>query len=99
VSLRVDFGDHERTTLVGMKQEREDPTEVEGRQALFIVNLPPRKMAGLVSEGMFFDIGFADGRCAQFQKGLCRTVRGLVRVMPRPQQPLRSSFPGWQGTV
>ena len=30
-------------------------------QALFVVNLPPRKMAGEVSEGMLFDIGYADG--------------------------------------
>jgi tRNA-binding EMAP/Myf-like protein len=32
-----------------------------GQQALFVVNLPPRKMAGEVSEGMMFDIGYADG--------------------------------------
>jgi tRNA-binding protein len=61
VSLRVDFGDHERTILAGMKQEREDPAEVTGRQALFVVNLPPRKMAGHVSEGMLFDVGYDDG--------------------------------------
>ncbi len=46
VRLKVDFGDHKRTIFVGMKQEREDPTEIEGRQALFIVNLEPRKMMG-----------------------------------------------------
>ena len=46
VRLRVDFGDHRRTILAGMKQERDDPTEIEGRQALFIVNLEPRKMMG-----------------------------------------------------
>jgi tRNA-binding protein len=28
---------------------------------MFVVNLPPRKMMGQVSEGMLFDIGFADG--------------------------------------
>jgi tRNA-binding EMAP/Myf-like protein len=44
-----------------MKQERADPQEVEGRQALFVVNLEPRKMVGEVSEGMLFDIGYADG--------------------------------------
>jgi tRNA-binding EMAP/Myf-like protein len=32
-----------------------------GKQALFIVNLAPKKMAGEVSEGMLFDIGFSDG--------------------------------------
>ena len=62
VRMRVDFGDHKRTILVGMKKERKDPkSEVEGRQALFVVNLPPRKMAGEESQGMLFDIGYADG--------------------------------------
>ena len=62
VRMRVDFGDHKRTILVGMKKERNNPkSEVEGRQALFVVNLPPRKMAGEESQGMLFDIGYADG--------------------------------------
>ena len=61
VRLTVDFGDHARKILVGMKQERKDPKEIEGLQALFVVNLEPRKMMGEVSEGMLFDIGYADG--------------------------------------
>lgn len=61
VKLTVDFGDHKRIILVGMKQERKNPKEVEGRQALFVVNLEPKKMMGEVSEGMLFDIGYADG--------------------------------------
>ena len=61
VRLRVNFGDHRRTILAGMKRERENPKEIEGRQALFVVNLAPKKMAGEVSEGMLFDIGYADG--------------------------------------
>jgi methionine--tRNA ligase beta chain len=61
VRLRVDFGDHARTVLVGMKGERGDVREIEGRQALFVVNLEPKRMAGEVSEGMLFDIGYADG--------------------------------------
>jgi len=60
VRLRVDFGDHARSILVGMKKERPDPRVIEGRQALFVVNLAPRKMAGLISEGMLFDLGYAD---------------------------------------
>jgi tRNA-binding protein len=59
--LRVDFGDHTRTILAGMKTERADPQEIRGRQALFVVNLEPKRMAGETSEGMLFDIGFADG--------------------------------------
>jgi tRNA-binding protein len=60
VRLTVDFGDHRRRILAGMKKERADPQEIEGRQALFVVNLAPRKMMGEVSEGMLFDIGYAD---------------------------------------
>lgn len=61
VQLRVSFGDHERSIVAGMKQERANPREIEGRQALFVVNLEPRNMRGVLSEGMLFDIGYADG--------------------------------------
>lgn len=61
VAMTVSFGDHQRTILAGLRTEREDPGEIVGRQALFVVNLPPRRMAGVVSEGMLFDIGYADG--------------------------------------
>jgi len=61
VKLTVDFGDHTRSILAGIKQERSDPKEIEGKQALFVVNLAERKMAGEVSQGMLFDIGYADG--------------------------------------
>src|SRR4029078_10362679 len=61
VRLRVDFGDHVRTILAGLKSERAAPREIEGQQALFVVNLAPRRMAGETSEGMLFDIGYADG--------------------------------------
>jgi tRNA-binding protein len=61
VALSVDFGDHRRTIVAGIRGEREDPTEIVGRQALFVVNLAPKKMAGVVSEGMLFDLGYEDG--------------------------------------
>jgi tRNA-binding EMAP/Myf-like protein len=62
VRLTANFGDHTRCILVGMKNERANPgREIEGRQALFVVNLAPKKMAGEVSAGMPFDIGHADG--------------------------------------
>jgi methionine--tRNA ligase beta chain len=75
VKLTVDFGDHQRNVLVGMKGEREDPREIEGLQALFVVNLEPRKMMGQVSEGMLFDIGYADG---------------LTPVLAVPEKPVPS---------
>jgi tRNA-binding protein len=73
VRLEVDFGDFRRTILAGMKKEREDPREIEGRQALFVVNLAPRTMAGVVSEGMLFDIGYEDG---------------IVPVLAVPERPV-----------
>jgi tRNA-binding protein len=74
VKLTVNFGDHKRAILAGMRKERSDPkAEIEGRQALFVVNLEPRSMAGQVSEGMLFDLGYADG---------------LVPVLAVPEKPL-----------
>ena len=73
MKLCVDFGEFQRTILVGMKAERENPREIEGRQALFVVNLAPRKMAGIVSEGMLFDIGYANG---------------ILPVLAQPERPV-----------
>jgi methionine--tRNA ligase beta chain len=73
VKLTVDFGDFKRTILVGMKKERENPKEIEGQQALFIVNLAPKKMFGEISEGMLFDIGFEDG---------------IMPVLAQPEKPV-----------
>ena len=61
VRLVVDFGEFTRTILVGMKQERHDPSEIRGLQALFVVNIEPRRMLGEQSEGMLFDIGYDNG--------------------------------------
>ena len=74
VKLTVNFGDHKRSILAGMRKERADPqSEMVGRQTLFVVNLKPRTMAGQVSEGMLFDLGYADG---------------LVPVLAVPEKPL-----------
>lgn len=59
--LIVNFGDHRRNILAGIKKERTNPHEIEGKQALFVLNLEPRSMAGEISEGMLFDLGYADG--------------------------------------
>ena len=61
VSLMVDFGDHKRTIVAGLKQERADPREVEGKQTLFVINMEERKIHGVLSQGMLFDIGYTDG--------------------------------------
>lgn len=61
VKLQIAFGNFERQILVGLKKERANPQEIVGKQALFVVNLAPRTMAGELSEGMIFDIGYDDG--------------------------------------
>lgn len=61
VKLLVDFGDFKRNIIVGLKGERKDPKEIEGLQALFVVNLEPKEIMGELSEGMLFDIGYNDG--------------------------------------
>jgi len=61
VRLSVNFGDFKRTILVGLKKERKNPKEIEGKQALFVVNLEPKEMLGETSEGMLYDIGYANG--------------------------------------
>jgi len=73
MKLTVRFGDHRRSILAGIKQERENPWEIEGRQALFVVNLAPRKMAGETSEGMLLDLGYQDG---------------IVPVLAVPEKPV-----------
>jgi tRNA-binding EMAP/Myf-like protein len=57
----VAFGDRTRTVVAGMRNERADLGALVGVQALFVVNLEPRTMAGVLSEAMFFDLGYADG--------------------------------------
>ena len=62
IKMTVDFGGCARPILSGMNEEREDcAAELTGKQALFVVNLAPRNMAGEVSEGMVYDIGYEDG--------------------------------------
>jgi tRNA-binding protein len=60
MQLPVIYGDNPATFLPCTNKERPDAKAIEGKQALFVLNLPPRKMAGLISEGMLFDLGYAD---------------------------------------
>jgi tRNA-binding protein len=73
VKLIVNFGDFKRNIVVGMKKERKNPREVEGLQALFVLNLEPKDIMGEISEGMLFDIGYADG---------------IIPVLAMPEKPV-----------
>lgn len=59
--LTVDFGDRTRSIVAGIRTERPSLAAVVGTQALFVINLPQKTIRGRVSEGMLFDVGFADG--------------------------------------
>jgi len=51
IRLEVDFGEEKRQILSGIKKYYE-PEKLVGRQFMFVVNLAPRKMMGLESQGM-----------------------------------------------
>jgi tRNA-binding protein len=58
--LSVSFADRVRTIVAGIRTERPSLDALIGAQALFVVNLPKKTIRGQLSEGMLFDIGFAD---------------------------------------
>jgi tRNA-binding EMAP/Myf-like protein len=59
--LTVSFGDRTRSIVAGIRTERPSLDALVGSQALFVVNLPKKTIRGQLSEGMLFDVGFADG--------------------------------------
>jgi len=55
IKLQVDFG----TEMTGLLKWYK-PESFVGLQTTFILNLPPRKMMGLMSEGMILALGLSD---------------------------------------
>lgn len=58
--LEVDFGSETRQIVSGIRAYVEDPESLVGRQLSFVTNLAPRKLKGLVSDGMLFAVGEGD---------------------------------------
>jgi tRNA-binding protein len=84
LKLTVDFGDHHRTILAGMKRERSNPQEIVGRQALFVVNLEPKRIVDEISEGIqFVSIGPGDLSESSMR---CHSVRATM-IMISPSFP------------
>lgn len=52
----------ERTILSGIAQSYPEPEKLVGRQVCFIANFEPRKLRGVMSEGMILSAEDADGR-------------------------------------
>ncbi|MCX4311929.1 MAG: methionine--tRNA ligase [Muribaculaceae bacterium] len=57
----IDDGLEKRTIVSGIAKYYQ-PEELVGRQVCFIANLPPRKLKGIVSQGMILSAEDADGR-------------------------------------
>lgn len=58
--LEVDFGSETRQIVSGIRAYVEDPESLVSRQLSFVTNLAPRKLKGLVSDGMLFAVGEGD---------------------------------------
>ncbi len=61
IKLQVDFGPQigQKQILTGLLKWYK-PEDLIGIQTTFILNLPPRKMMGLISEGMILALGLSD---------------------------------------
>ena len=56
----IDDGLNKRTIVSGIAKHY-NPDELVGKQVVFIANLPPRRLKGIVSEGMILSAENADG--------------------------------------
>jgi methionyl-tRNA synthetase len=61
LKLTIDSGVDTRTILSGIAQHYM-PEEMVGRQVTFIANLAPRKMMGIMSQGMILMAEDRDGK-------------------------------------
>ena len=70
LQFKLDDGMGGRTIVSGIAQSYPNPEEWVGTQVLFIANFEPRKLKGIVSEGMILSAVDADGKLV-----LCRPSR------------------------
>lgn len=61
LQFRIDDGMGGRTIVSGIAKYY-DPADLEGKEVCFIANFAPRKLKGVVSEGMILSAQDADGR-------------------------------------
>ena len=67
LKLKVNFGDHERQVLSGIKAYFPDPQALVGKRCPFVTNLAPRTMMGLESQAMILATGGAETPFALFE--------------------------------
>ena len=68
LQFRIDDGLEKRTIVSGIAQHYK-PEELVGKQVCFIANLAPRKLKGIVSEGMILSAENNDGSLAVVMPG------------------------------
>lgn len=62
IKCTVDFGELGTRTIVSGIAEHYAPEDLIGKQCPYVINLAPRKLRGVVSEGMLF-ASSPDGGC------------------------------------
>lgn len=67
LQLKIDDGLGGRTIVSGIAEYYPEPEKLIGQQVCFIANLEPRKLKGIVSEGMLLSAENADGRITLIQ--------------------------------
>jgi len=67
LEFRIADGMEERTILSGIAQHYPNPEELVGTQVCFIANFEPRKLRGIMSEGMILSAEDADGKLVLIQ--------------------------------
>ena len=67
LQFKIDDGLGRRTIVSGIAQYYPEPEKLIGQQVCFIANLEPRKLKGIVSEGMLLSAEDADGRITLIQ--------------------------------
>lgn len=78
IKLIVDFGElGTRQILTGM-QEYYSPEDFVGMQTTFVVNLKPRKMMGLESQGMIFAADTPEKPAFLIIKGNCENGNSVI---------------------
>jgi len=67
LQFKIDDGLGGRTIVSGIAQYYPEPEKLIGQQVCFIANLQPRKLKGIVSEGMLLSAEDADGSISLIQ--------------------------------
>jgi len=60
MKLEIDLGTERRVVLSGMRPDY-TPDAVVGMQVVVLCNLEPRKIMGIISQGMILDAGYREG--------------------------------------